>query len=262
MYGWILRHVPSQIFAAGFAEEIQIIWFLSPLHCWGIWWTASDTVHDLSEATAWSLSLATEEKSQFYNRVEKLSRPQQDFWVPLLFLSLGPGMHTQGHPFHTAARHLTAPKPGGGVGREKCWDLASLYVLGSTLEFTQIIIFNLHEEPYQVGTFFLFSLESWCRRNSLGLGVGQTYPVIYVNLTRALCQISLSLSFTHLWNGNINAALLRVMLKINWEIICKVPSVVSSMLVLIISSFQSGHKYLLLLAPLTPLPSPLGKSHS
>lgn len=41
-------------------------------------------------------------------------------------------------------------------------------------------------------------LESWCRRNSLGLGVGQTYLVIYVNLTRALCQISLSLSFTHL----------------------------------------------------------------
>ena len=37
------------------------------------------------------------------------------------------------------------------------------------------------------------------------------------------------------------------MLKINWEIICKVPSVVSSMLVLIISSFQSGHNCLLLL---------------
>jgi len=40
---------------------------------------------------------------------------------------------------------------------------------------------------------------------------------------------------------------LRVMLKINWEMICKVPSVVSSMLVLIISSFQSGHNCLLLL---------------
>ena len=37
------------------------------------------------------------------------------------------------------------------------------------------------------------------------------------------------------------------MLKINWEMICKVPSVVSSMLVLIISSFQSGHNCLLLL---------------
>lgn len=76
--------------------------------------------------------------------------------------------------------------------------------------------------------------EQWCRRNSPGLGVSPF-------------QISLSLSLTHLWNGNINAALPRVMLKINWEMICKVPSVVSSMLVLIISSFQSGHNCLLLL---------------
>ena len=74
--------------------------------------------------------------------------------------------------------------------------------------------------------------------------------------------MSLSLSLTHLWNGNINAALPRMMLKINWEIIRKVPSVVSSMLVLIISSFQSGYNYLLFLTAPHPTPfSPCQVTH-
>lgn len=57
--------------------------------------------------------------------------------------------------------------------------------------------------------------------------------------------------FIHQGNEDSNAFLPRVMMKINHKIMCKVPSVVSCMLVLIISSLHSSHP-----PPLLHDPSP------
>lgn len=143
---WILRHEPSQICAAGFAEEIRIIWFLSQLHCWGIWWTASDAAHSLAEATAWSCPLLLRRKVNPVTRCKSYLGTEGLLGTCLPFpFTVWKEILTMSH----AKLEISPPSS------------------PPTLQIRELRLTEV-EPP-----------ASWCRRKSTDLGVRQTWLVIF-----------------------------------------------------------------------------------
>lgn len=145
---WIPRHAPSQILAAGFAEEIWIIWFLSQLHCWGYddLSVTQCTVFQRPLHQACPLLL----RRKGHSGTGCKSHPACAGHLGTCpFSSAAPRQVHTAHPVPFLLGHLTAPQPGGWAVR--CWDLSSAYVPGSMLEFTPITIFNPPNKPRQVG---------------------------------------------------------------------------------------------------------------
>lgn len=154
MHGWILRHVPSQIFAAGLLRKFRSS---------GSYHKAALLGYDelpVTQCTIFQRPLHEACPLLLRRKVSSITgwkaiQASRTSGYPSSFPFTGSRHAHRGTPFHTAARHLTAPKPGEELEGEMLEFEASPYVLGSMLEFTQIIIL-IHEEPCQVGTFFLF----------------------------------------------------------------------------------------------------------